>query len=104
MIFLHCICICCALAAFANQETNLSDKAICGTEIILCPFQYHSIVLKYKRVMMDDLTSKGLVCEDDTTVSMSHFQQKVGFLGAAQVRNNVAHAARFLSIRRNAKS
>ena len=104
MIFLHCICICCTLATFANQETNLSNKVICGTEIILCPFQYHSIVLKSKHVTMDDLISKGLVCKDDTMVSMSHFQQKVGFLGAAWVRNNVAHTTRFLSICQNAKS
>ena len=64
MICLHHILKCCSLPAFLNQETNVPDEMIHGTQIILCPLQHQLIVLQDQSVVVNDLVGEkdAMVC------------------------------------------
>ena len=71
MICLHRILKCRSLPAFPNQETNVPDETIRGTQIILCPLQHQPILLQDQSVAVNDLAGESLVGEKDATVCLS---------------------------------
>ena len=71
MICLHCILKCHSLPTFPNQETNMPNETIHGTQIILCPLQHQLIVLQDQSVAVNDLVGKSLVGKKDVMVCSS---------------------------------
>ena len=71
MTLLHCVLRGSSLPTFPNHEVNMPDELISGAQVILCPFQYQTIILEDQGVAMDNLIGERLACEENTTVGSS---------------------------------
>ena len=49
----------------------MPDEAICGVQIILCPFKYQAIILEDESVAVDNLAGKSLACDENMAVGLS---------------------------------
>ena len=59
------------MPTFPNYEANMPDEAICGVQIILCPFKYQAIILEDESVAVDNLAGKSLACDENMAVGLS---------------------------------